>query len=189
MKIRYFFAAIIICAMGCKENSKHTYYKLLNDNFLKFVDTNAYKTGRLIQIPNDTINLSNLNKICILADTTLHMPPELKKSVLIAVRSANLKDFEELVLNGLDMTLSTIDLTIIKKTGKFRLFVSDKMTGTECDKIAGKITFYKPFISNKNALIVIAISESSKSGYTNAFLFEKKNKVWKNFKVFEIERW
>lgn len=189
MKFKHFFAAIFICVMGCKENPKQIYYNLLNDNFFKFVDTTAYKTGRLIQIPNDTTTLSNLDKVCILMDTSLNMPPELKKSVLNSVRNANLKDFEELVLIDLDFTFIRIDLTKIKQTGKFRLFAPDKTNETECSKIAGKITFYKPFISQNKALIVLSISESSKSGYTNAFLFEKKNKMWKNFKIFEIERW
>lgn len=181
------FATFIL--FGCKENSKQSFYNLINDNFLIIVDTTAYKTGRLIQIPKDTHNINSLNKVCILVDAVFKNSSELNQLLLTSVRKENLKDFEELLLNGKDSEFDTIDISQLTKTGKFTLTKSKMVLGTPCSVIAGKITFYKPYINQNKAIIVFSISESSKAGFTNSFLFRKKNGLWENIKKIEIERW
>jgi hypothetical protein len=174
---------------GCKENSKQSFYNLINDNFFIIVDTIAYKSGRLIQIPNDTNNINSLNKICIMVDTVFQNYSELNQSLLKSVVKENLQDFEELLLNDKDSEFDAMDISQFTKTGKFTLIKSKMTSGTPCSVIAGKITFYKPYIKQNKAIIVFSISESSKAGFTNSFFFRKKNGLWENIKKIEIERW
>jgi hypothetical protein len=189
MKLKSYLFGLILCIAGCAENPKQSFYNLVNENFLKIVDTTAYKTGRLIQIPNDTFNNFKLDKVCILVDTTFNSSAELNKSILTLVRKENLKEFEELVLNGIKLNFDPIDISLINKTGKYALVKSRMVRGISCSAIAGEITFYKPYIAQNNAIIVFSISESSKSGYTNCWLFKRYKGIWENIKKIEIERW
>ncbi len=179
----------ILCIIGCKVSSKETFYELVNDNFLQLVDTAAYRTGRLIQIPNDTLNELKLENLCIEIDTTLGMPTELSSSIQNMLRSEKITDFEKLFLDGADLSIDKIELTKLKKTGRFNLFTVEQINKNRCSKMVGKIRFYRPFVSNDRAIITLTISESSKAGYTKVYLFNKQNGKWKNIKVLEIERW
>lgn len=189
MKLSPYLIILSFCIIGCVETPKHSFYNLVNENFLKFVDTTAYKTGRLIQIPNDTLNSFNLNKICILIDTVLNNSKELNKSILASIRKENLKDFEELLLKGIEFNFNSIDISLIKKTGKYLLINSKKEKEILCSVATGKVTFYKPYMTQNEAIVILSISESFKSGYTSCWLFKKHNGVWENIKNFEIERW
>ncbi len=190
MKLKLYFIALILCITGCSENSpKQSFYRLLNQNFLEFLDTTAYKTGRLIQIPNDTLNNLNLNKVCILVDTALNKSKELTKNILTIVSQENLEEFKGLILNGMELDIDQIDMYRINKTGKYALVNSRVEEEVLCSVIAGKITFYRPYIYQNKAIVIFSISESSKSGYTNCWLFKKFNGNWENVKIIEIERW
>ncbi|TBR17996.1 MAG: hypothetical protein EPO57_08460 [Chitinophagaceae bacterium] len=189
MKLKSYFIGLIFCLTGCSENPKQSFYNLVNQNFLNFVDTTAYKTGRLIQIPNELINNLNLDKVCILVDAAFTSSKELNKSVLTMVCQENLKEFEDLVLSGKELNFDTIDISRINKKGKYALVNSRLAKEISCSAIAGKITFYKPYIAQSKAIIIFSISESSKSGYTNCWLFKKYNGNWENIKTIEIERW
>jgi hypothetical protein len=188
MRISLIFV-FLLCIIGCKESPKKTYYKLLNNNFLQFVDTVAYKTGRLIQIPNDTSNEFKFENLCIEIDTTLGMPVELSASIQNTFRSQKLPDFEKLFLDGAELSIDKIELTELKNTGRFNLFTIEQINKNRCSKIVGKIRFYSPLISKGRAIITLTISESSKAGYTKVYLFNEQNGNWENIKVLEIERW
>ncbi len=189
MKIKSYFLFLIICIIGCSENRKQLFYDLINDNFLMIVDTAAYKTGRLIQIPNDTSNNLNFNKICILVDTVINNAGELYKSISTSVRSENLPGFEELLLNRRESNLELLEIPLITKSGKYVLVKSRMANEIPCSTIAGKLTFYKPYINHDKAIITFSISQSAKAGYTNCWLFERYNGKWTNVKKIEIEKW
>lgn len=46
----------IVWLISCSPDQTHEFYSLINENFLALTDTVAYKTGRLIAIPGDTIS-------------------------------------------------------------------------------------------------------------------------------------
>lgn len=189
MRFTVFFLFFFFLILGCSEKPQQSFYNLINDNFLTIVDTTAYKTGRLIQIPNDTLHVGSLNKVCICVDAAFVSSSELNKSILKSFQENNLKDFEELLLKGNYLNLDSIDITQLTNTGKYLLTKSAIIEGTLCSTIAGKITFYKPYITQSKAIIVYSISTSPKSGFTNCWLFRKQNGVWKNIKRIEIEKW
>lgn len=190
MKLTLFYLFFFFLILGCSETPKQSFYNLVNDNFLTIVDTTAYKTGRLIQIPNDTSHDdNNLDKICIMVDTAIKSSSVLKKSLLILFQENNLKDFEELLLEANYLKLHTIDISKFTNTGKYTITKSTLTDGTLCSAIGGKVTFYKPFITQSKAIIIFSISESSKSGFTNCLLFRRQKNLWENIKKFEIERW
>lgn len=189
MRISLFLVFLILCIYGCKEDSNKTYYKLLNDNFLEFTDTNAYRSGRLIQIPNDSLNDFKFSNLCIEIDSTLGLPLELSSSIQKIIHREKITNFEKLFLDGVDFSLDKIELKKLNNTGKFNLFTAKQINTNKCSKIVGKIKFYSPFISKNQAIITLTISESSKAGYTKVYLFSKQNGTWKKIKVLEIERW
>lgn len=189
MRFTLFFLCLNFLIIGCSETPKQSFYNLINDNFLAIVDTTAYKTGRLIQIPNDSLHDDNLDKICILVDTVFNSFSELNKSLTISFQEKNLKDFEALLLEGNYLKLDSIDISQLTNTGKYILTKSTLTDGTLCSSIGGKVTFYKPYITKSNAIIIFSISESSKSGFTNCWLFKRRNGLWEIVKKVEIERW
>lgn len=189
MRFTLFFLFFIFLILGCSETPKQSFYNLINDKFLAIVDTTAYKTGRLIQIPNDTLHDKNLDKICILVDTAFNSSTELNKSLLISFQENNLKDFEELLLEGNYLKLDSIDISQLTNTGKYVLTKSTLTDETLCSAIGGKVRFYKPYITQSKAIIIFSISESSKSGFTYCWLFRRRNDLWENIKKIEIERW
>jgi hypothetical protein len=189
MKIRLLSIFVLISIISCKENFKDSYYELLNENFLQFVDTIAYRTGRLIQIPNDTSSEFELKHLCIQIDTVLEIPTEISLSIQNTLHNEKLTDFENLFFGGADLKFNKLELIKLQRIGRFKLVPVDDLKRNQCSKIAGKIKFYRPFISKKRAIIPFSISESSKAGYTKVYLFSKENGIWKNIKVLEIERW
>lgn len=189
MKSKLYFIVLILCATSCRDNAKQSFYYLVNENFFMFVDTIAYKTGRLIQIPGDTFHNFNLNKISISIDTSFDNSVRINESVLAAVRTENLKDFEELILNDEGLKFNALNISLIKNTGKFDLVNSKNVMEVSGSAVNGEITFYKPYIAGNFAIIVLSISESSKAGYINCWLFRRENGIWGNIKKIEIERW
>jgi hypothetical protein len=189
MKTNILAISVLLIIMSCKEKFKNPYYELLNENFLQIVDTIAYRTGRLIQIPNDTSSEFQLRNLCIEVDTIIDMPTEISLSIQSALRNEKLTDFETLFLGGAEFKIDKLELTKLKKIGRFNLVTVGDLKGNQCSKIAGKIKFYSPFVSTKKVIIPLTISESSKAGYTKAYLFSNQNGKWKNIKVLEIERW
>jgi hypothetical protein len=122
MKFRTFFTALILAIItSCKADPQQSFYDLINDNFLSIKDTIAYSTGKLIQVPNDTSKIYPLDKICILIDTVCINSTELSKSILTAVQSDDLKDYERLMIDGMASSLNPVDISKIKNTGRFSL--------------------------------------------------------------------
>jgi len=189
MNVKLFFLLLILIITGCTENPKQNFYNLINENFFMIADSTAYRTGRLIQIPSDALDDHSFNKVCILVDTAFNNPAGLSKYLLISIQEENLKEFEEIVLCVNDLEFDTIDISQCTKTGKFTLITSKMAPGMLCSAIAGKVTFFKPYINKNKAIIIFSISESSKSGYTNSLLFRKENGKWKFIKRIDIERW
>ena len=189
MKIRLLSTFVLLSIISCKENFKDSYYELLNDNFLHFVDTIAYRTGRLIQIPNDTSSEFKLKNLCIEIDTVLSMPTDISLSIQKTLRNEKLTDFENLFLGEAEFKFDKIELKRLNRIGRFNLVTVDDLKRNQCNKIAGKIKFFSPLVSKNKAIIPFSISESSKAGYTKVYLFSKQNDTWKNIKILEIERW
>ncbi len=181
---------LIIVLTGCIQNSSQIFYQLVNENFLQFVDTSAYKSGRLIQIPHDSSTKSNFDKICISVDTSVSKSIKLKEFISTYVKDTAIKDFETILINKSEVAINSIDLSAINCSGKFILTKStDQQWYPKCNVIAGKITFHQPYIAHNKAIIILSISESLKAGYTNAFLFRKQKGIWERIKTIEIERW
>jgi hypothetical protein len=189
LKKRIFFV-IIVFIIGCKEDTENDFYALINDNFLSMVDTTAYKTGRLIQIPNDTVAGISFEKICIKVEDQLRTSKVLKQSVFKSVSNENLLEFKSLLEKDFETRIEKFDKSSIRNLGRFELVTSsDDLKFKKCDVLAGQIAFHQPYISQGKAIILLSISESNKSGYTNAFILRKRNGKWNIIEEFEIERW
>ena len=182
MKIKLILVFTKLFIIGCKENHKHTFYTLLNDNFLTIVDTIAYKTGRIIQIPNDAASDLKFNNFCIEIDTALSISTYLSKSIAIALNKEHLTEFEALFLAGSNQNIDTLDLSRLTKTGKYKLYTHEKIKDCIGFKIDCIITFHRPYISSSKAIIPLTIIESKKGGYSKFYLFEKQNGIWKKIK-------
>jgi hypothetical protein len=179
----------LVFAIGCAKPTSKSFYDLVNNHFLNMVDTIAYKTGRLIQIPNDTSSIISDGRICILIDTAFNNSEELKNDLLTSVRREGLGDFEELILGGKVPHFESIDMSMIKHTGRYVLVNSKSSKELACSVTSGEITFYEPYITQDLAIIVFSISESPKAGFTRCWLFRNHNQVWEKIKTIELQRW
>jgi len=189
MKVGLFYLFFILLVFGCAEKPKQSFYDLINDNFFTIVDSAAYKSGRLIQIPNDTFSSNKIDEVCILIDTMFGRSLEWKKSLLTAVKGESLKDFEAILLKENDSEFDKIELSNLKNTGRFTLINANTTSSSTCSSSAGKISFYKPYINEDKAIVIFSISESSKAGYTTSLFFRKQNRKWEIMDKVELERW
>lgn len=164
-------------------------YQIINQNFFQFVDSSAYLTGRLIQIPFNSEKITTHKKLCITVDTVQMLSNRLFYSINLILQKSNISAFNKLILNKHSVKLDTIELSRIKNIGRFELLQLTGSQKKECIINAGKLTFYTPYISNTLALLTYTISVSSKSGITKVKLLKNTNGLWKQVQEFEIERW
>ncbi len=176
---------------SCKEinNKQDDLHQIINLNFFQFVDSSAYQSGKLIQIPFNNENTIIPKRICILVDSIQMPPNRVLSSIKVILQKISSKEYKELLSNKYSVKVDTIELSRIVNTGKFNLQKLSEIKNSECKSIAGKLTFYTPYISNTLALITYNVSVSAKAGITKLKFFKKIDGLWKQVQEVEIERW
>lgn len=175
--------------LSCNRDHESSFYDLLNDHLLGMVDTIGYKTGKLIQIPNDSISGVNLESVCILLDTVFQSNRNINTSILAFIQSEKLKEFEYLLAENNKPAIKHVSLGNIHNTGRYILLDQGSKEEAECKHVAGKICFYKPWLDERKAIFAYSISYGEKAGFTNCFLFTRRGEKWVIHRKFEIERW
>ncbi len=190
MKTLCFACIIFLVILSCESYKTNCFYDIINENFLNFTDTVAYKSGTFFLIPGDSIIGSNANnKMIVAVDTLFFQSPTVIKSLIIELEKRNLIDYKELLKEEKGQSLAAIDLSRIKHTGKYNLISFAKSQTMKSKKLLGGISFGQPFIGEDKAIIVFTLQSSPKAGITNAYLLDKQNDKWKIRNVFELERW
>lgn len=182
----YFF---LVGTIGCSQEPQKVFYQLIDENFLQLIDTTAYKTGRLVQVPNETSVINKFDTVCISVNCIISRSVDLNNTAVAIIHDKNLKEFEEMILKNKDLSIDTLDLAQIKSKGRYSLIQSGKQIDAACSIIAGNIKFYTPFISNSKAILIFSVFDSPKSGYTQCWLFRKDKGHWQAINKFELERW
>lgn len=183
-----FFSLLLM--VGCKKASSSQFYEIVNDNFIHFVDTTAYRYGTFFPAPNDSAtNVGNTQKQWLISvDTTFTKSDILTTSLLNELNNAGLVDFADLLSAPKEEVVSSIDLKKLKKIGRYVL-VATKSNEPFRKELVGKISFLEPCIAKNKAIIVISKASSPKAGRAIAFLLEKQQATWGIIKQFELERW
>lgn len=175
---------------GCLRKPNNELYEIINDNFLNFVDTFAYKTRKLILNPNDTnlIQSYSNDEVFILIDTILVNSKILNKSLSTEIENQNIEEFDDLLIDGETTPSGVLDLSRITRTGKYVLVPSieqKKMNAT----YAGRIRFSKPFIKRDKAIIIFSVWDSQKAGRSVAYFLKNDDRKWRILNKIELERW
>jgi hypothetical protein len=189
MKLKLYFFVFLVVTIGCSQEPKKAFYHLIDENFLQLIDTTAYKTGRLLQIPKDTGFVKKLETVCISVDCIISRSVDLNNNAVALIHDENLKEFEEMILKNKDLPIDTLDLSQIKSKGRYSLIQSGKQIDAACSIIAGNIKFYTPFLSSDKAILIFSVFDSPKSGYTQCWLFKKDKGHWQAINKLELERW
>jgi len=189
MKLKLYFLIFLFGIIGCSQEPTIAFNQLIDEHFLQFIDTTAYKSGRFVQIPNDTTSTIHFEKLCVSVDPIISRSEKLKSDVLTLVYEKNLKEFEELIINNNNLPIDTLDLSQIKSKGRYSLIQSGKQIDLACSILAGYIKFYTPFLSSNKAMLIFSVFDSPKSGFTQCWLFKKDKGHWQTIYKFELERW
>jgi len=186
--MKYIIILFILFLFGCKEKKVSGFYEIVNSNFITITDTVAYKYGKFIPTPNDTLFkiINPKKKIIVLVDTNFRTSKALSTSLLANLNEKKLLDFTKLLNN--DNSLKKIDLSKIIKTGKYTLIASGETEKIDT-AIAGQLTFFNPYISEDKAVITISIKSSQKAGKATAYLFNRIKENWVLKEKIELERW
>lgn len=189
-KLLTFILLIELFIAGCKPPKVNIFYDILNENFLAMVDTTAYHTGRLIQIPNETIPIQEVNKkLTILVDTNFVESLEYaKKYFLPFIKDGDLSSFSDLISDESLLKEDQIKLEKIKNVGRYRLQSANSLDGDKQQHL-GIVSISRPFMDGKRALLFFSIASSPKSGKTIAYFFKRTNGRWQIVGNLEVERW
>lgn len=102
---------------------------------------------------------------------------------------SHLDEFNALITGSKNIDFEKLDLSRLKNTGRYPILPLGKFTESSCTVVAGTITFYRPYLSKKEAIIVYSVADGQKSGYTNCVFFKKDGRVWNNVGSFQLEVW
>ena len=152
---------------GCKHDYTNDFYEAVNENFLNFTDTIAYRFGSFFPPPDNILANSKTRRtsLPVLIDTIFESSDALTNSIVAEIqKNQKLREFKYLIPNTKALSFTHINPARIINTGNYKLV--DK---TRLD-IAGKITFIQPYVSAEKAIIPIQISASPKAGRTTVYL-------------------
>lgn len=175
---------LILLLFGCKEKSDQYFYEILNENFLVFTDTIAYRTGSFFLIPDDTNKYNKVSNI-IEIDTFIHKNQRLEIALNLALEKYGKVNFLKELSKS---SIIEIDLLKIIKSGQYKIIPSKPAYKYENERV-GKMWFSNFALSNNQAVLIVSKQSSPKSGVSNGYLFKKQSTDWKIDTVFELERW
>lgn len=170
--------------LGCTKHSNQQFYYIVNEHFLTFIDTQAYNTGSLFLIPNDTTKYENADNI-IEVDTAMGNDQRLGYTLKTSLIKLNKNDFVELVSEN---EIFVINLPKLTNVGKFKI-IAPKPANKFNNAIMGKIRFSNFTHTQNRAVLIVSKQSSPKSGVSNAYLFTKHQNNWRIDTVIELERW
>lgn len=108
---------------SCKNINKKEddFHQIINQNFFQFVDSSAYLTGRLIQIPFNNEKIITHQQLCITVDSVQMLSNRLISSINLILQKNSSTEFKKLIFNDNSLKLDTIELSKIKNIGRFEL--------------------------------------------------------------------
>jgi len=172
---------------------------IINDTFLKIVDTFAYSYTVLRPPPPpydspfkrqeivNEIHLTIYHKLINIYewDKDIH-------SVLISenMETINKKEFLTLFESSKKDTSSVLlNIKEIKDVGKFVPSITDDRSFMKKSGFFGHIRFSRVINNDHIGLMVVSIQDNIKSGVEKLVLLEKKNKQWVILKEIEMTIW
>lgn len=177
-------------AAGCKTAPDSTLYAILNQNFLSFTDTTAYRYGAFLPAPNDTPLQAGNTKgsLLVTVDTFFTESERLIQSLNAELTDRRLTEFQDLLSPNNKAAIASLDVSKITNKGRYTLVATtDAEKGN--DVLVGHINFAEPYITEDRSIVILSISSSQKAGRTMAYLLRKENDRWKIKDRIELERW
>ena len=175
----------IFLLLGCSKPVDQEFHQILNEHFLAFVDTAAYKTGSFFLIPNDTTKHKEVKNI-IEVDTLIDNNTELGNALKPSLIKSNKTDFVELIE---EPEVFTMNLSKLTNIGQFEIIPAKPASKSYEDGVVGKIRFSNFTLTQNKAILIVSKQSSPKSGVSNAYLFTKTESNWRIDTVIELERW
>ena len=177
-------ATLVCLAASCSQTNEDLFYRIVNENFLAFTDTVAYRYGQFYPPPDDTTSYYISEKeLPVFVNRTLENSKPVTEALLLEIEENKLTDYKELAASEKKVSLTSIDLSRIANVGKY-ILVPKKQ-----DNMVGEISFSQPYISPDKAIILMSISSSPKSGRLTAFFLKKTDKKWVLKHTVILERW
>ena len=175
---KYLLLLLICLCVSCN-NSTNSKQKFISDNFLKIVDTTAYRKGAFITNINDTLGYYS--------ELSVRVSPEIKYSTkmneianVFFENNKELKNqFKDVIKNNSNNDF-TLNSNFKKKIGNYNLFFDDVKKDMNI-KYAGKIDIQNFMMLNNKAFLILTESVG-KQGRTFIVLLIKNKNNWVVYK-------
>lgn len=179
LKRKRIIVATLIAFMFVACDYKHNFErKFIEDNFLKIVDTAAYKKGTFISLPKDTIRYSNLSVNLIPKITYNKKIDEFTLSFFD--ENSDLRIMFQDVLSKDSYSEFSLNSDFPNQIGKYHIFFNKNEEDSKI-KYAGRIDIENLKIHNDKAILIL--SESIEHyGVTSLILLIKEKNQWKVIK-------
>ncbi|HAZ93149.1 MAG: hypothetical protein IPO46_08125 [Chitinophagaceae bacterium] len=190
--MKYPLIIILLCLLvGCQSKSSGLFYEIVNSNFINFTDTTAYHYGTFFPAPKDTPRYTSSSKeeFKVLVDTFFINSDKPVRSLIVELGNKGLTEFIDVVKKPQDnKQYTTINLEKVSNTGRYSLTGTANVDIIDNDFV-GAISFGKPYVLKKKAIIIASIASSPKAGRMVAFLLENKQDNWIIQDKIVLERW
>lgn len=191
MKRLLSYLTVFSLLVRCTFKSNGQFEEILNENFLNFVDTVAYKHHSFFIIPNDTIYLKyrKLTDYTICIDKKLGDSRRLQNYLEQELNKFPKDEYLSMLKSKLNPISKQINLDKIKLIGKYTFTDIEKCESNNTIKSVGTIRFFEPLINDNYAIVFLSMQSTPKAGVINSFLLKKINEKWKIENKIELERW
>lgn len=179
MKIKNKYAIVILITLSfaCQNKIEIDSEQIfISDNFLKIVDTTAYKTGAFVFLPSDTIIYHPKLSVNLTSKITYNKKIDELTHAYFEKDKKLKSSFKDLLEKGKYIEFS-LDSNFPKKIGKYVIFFNGKNIDKKI-KYAGRIDIQN-FKMYKNEAIMILSKSIEHYGTTFILVLKKENDTWK----------
>ena len=193
MKLPFYFTLFLFFYCSCLQHtSKDNTYKILNNNFVKILDTVSYNYNSLRPAPNQQILKKNKKEYPVTVYNNfiaIEKWNEIIKNVLNTKSIENKKDYLNLYLGNTNKKSVKIDFSKLYNTGLYRIDPTNDSTITKKIDFIGHFKLSTIIENGRIGLMVVTIQDNLKSGVEKLIFFENKNGVWQIIKEIELSIW
>ena len=185
---------LVICFFNsCQQKREILDTNIINNIFLEVVDTLAYKYYTLRPASNDSSPKKVFKNIPITVYDVLYDIHKWDKSILADLDISSIvgsDKYKKLYHSTLSDTASyTLEITEIKKAGKYKLIVNHNPDIQKEGDVAGHVKFSRVLYNNDVGLLVATIQDNIKSGIVKLLYLKKTNNNWSVIRETILEIW
>jgi pyruvate dehydrogenase complex dehydrogenase (E1) component len=191
MKKALLYIIYIFVITNCTiKNKSSKLEEIVNDNFLYFTDTIAYKSHSLITpfIDSGIQNFKKDFELIICINSKIQFNEKLNKYLAVELEKRDNQEYLKLLHEKPVRPYDTINIPQITRTGKYIIQSQEKCDNQQL-QIVGSMQFFQPRISVDKAIIYLLKQSSLKAGVINSYLLKKIKQKWQTIETIEIERW